>query len=318
MLVYDEDKFSKDDLIGRFYVPLTKAMLVGGATPPMPEWKKLAFEYEGDVQGEVLASITMVPAGKKGDAPPPDLLPATVDATVELSVVGLRDMTPVPLIGTLGSALGLGNMGIPLASPYLEIDMGDANTRQDTKVSSYPSANDPNYLETYSVNMKLPKNELFAPTMTLRVRDIRSLPGGYVLGKPLVATGTIALHDKLPWAKSFKPIEFPKGLFEVRPRPVPLRAPCHARAPPPLPPDPLRRVPSLQGAGVAVSSQPPTDMCPRRVRSSCALPRTRDAGLRRRRRRGEDQGDQEGAQEHGRARARRLQADGGEDGRLPR
>merc|ERR1719217_667372 len=42
--------------------------------------------------------------------------------------------------------------------------------------------------------MKLPKNELFAPTMTLRVRDIRSLPGGYVLGKPL---------------------EFPKGLFEV-------------------------------------------------------------------------------------------------------
>jgi hypothetical protein len=214
VLVYDEDKFSKDDLIGRFYMPLTKSMLVGGATPPMPEWKRLAFEYEGDVQGEVLASITMVPAGKKGDAPPPDLLPATVDATVELSVVGLRDMTPVPLIGTLGTALGLGNMGIPLASPYLEIDMGDANTRQDTKVSSYPSANDPNYLETYSVNMKLPKNELFAPTMTLRVRDIRSLPGGYVLGKPLVATGTVGLSDKLPWAKSFKPIEFPKGLFE--------------------------------------------------------------------------------------------------------
>jgi len=115
----------------------------------------------------------------------------------------------VPLIGTLGAALGLGNMGIPLASPYLEMDMGDAASRKDTKVSSYPSANDPNYLETYTVQMKLPKNELFAPTMTLRVRDIRSLPGGYVLGKPLVATGTIALHDKLPWAKSFKPVESP-------------------------------------------------------------------------------------------------------------
>jgi hypothetical protein len=209
VLLYDQDKILKDDLIGRFYLPLTKAMLVGGSSPPTPEWHKLMFEQAGDVSGECLATMTMVPAGKKDSSPPPNLLPETVDASVEFTVVGLRDMQALPMMGALGDALGLGNMGIPLCSPYIEMDMGDAATRQTTKVSSYPSANDPNYLETYTVQMKMPKNELFSPTMTLRVRDVRTMPGGYVLGKPLVATGTIALADKMPWGKNFKVIESP-------------------------------------------------------------------------------------------------------------
>jgi len=210
VLVYDQDKYSKDDLIGRFFMPLTRAMLAGGNKPPTPTWSKLMYEQAGDVSGEVLATLTMIPDGKKKtSAVPPSLLPETNEATVELTVVGLRDMTALPLMGALGDALGLGNMGIPLCSPYLEMDMGDAKTRKTTKVASYPSPNNPNYLETYTVNMKLPKNELFSPTMTLRVRDVRTLPGGYVMGKPLVATGTIALAEMLPWSKGFKVMESP-------------------------------------------------------------------------------------------------------------
>jgi len=30
-----------------------------------------------------------------------------------------------------------------------------------------------------------------------------------VLGRPLVATGTIALHELMPWSKNFKAIESP-------------------------------------------------------------------------------------------------------------
>ena len=41
---YDQDTFNSDDLIGRFYLPLTAAMLVGGNTPPTPEWSKLMYE----------------------------------------------------------------------------------------------------------------------------------------------------------------------------------------------------------------------------------------------------------------------------------
>ena len=34
-----------------------------------------------------------------------------------------------------------------------------------------------------TLTLTLPKDELFAPTMTLRVRDVRALPGGVVLGR---------------------------------------------------------------------------------------------------------------------------------------
>ena len=121
VLVYDYDKLSGDDLIGRFYLPLTQAMLVGGNTPPTPVWSKLMFETPGDVSGEVLATVTMVPDGKKASSVAPNLLPETIDSTVELTVVGLRDMTALPLLGALGDALGLGTMGIPLASPFVEL-----------------------------------------------------------------------------------------------------------------------------------------------------------------------------------------------------
>ena len=210
ILVYDEDTFNKDDLIGRYKIDLTTDMLAGGHKPPTPSWSKLSFETEGDVSGEVLSCITMVEDSKRGKYPPPDLTPRSIPATVEVTMIGLRDMTPVPLFGQLGSALGLGSMGIPLISPYLELDMGDAASRSESKESSTPSANDPNFLETYTMQMHIPQDELYAPTITMRVRDVRSLPGtGIVLGRPLVATGTIALEDKLPWAKAYKKMESP-------------------------------------------------------------------------------------------------------------
>ena len=86
VLVCDQDVYSKDDLIGRFTVPLTQKCLTGGATPPQPAWSKLVYEVEGDVSGEVLASLTMVPAAKKASEPVPELRPETVDATIEVSI----------------------------------------------------------------------------------------------------------------------------------------------------------------------------------------------------------------------------------------
>ena len=111
-------------------------------------------------------------------------------------------MKPVPLLGSLGDKLGF-DMGLPLMSPFVEFDMGDADTRSVTKESSIPSSTNPNFLERYEVKMKLPKNPLFCPTMTLRVRDTKSV-GGFVIGQPLVATGTVAIDQLCPWVKGFK------------------------------------------------------------------------------------------------------------------
>ena len=76
-----------------------------------------------------------------------------------------------------------------------------------TKESSIPSSTSPNFLERYEVKMKLPKNPLFCPTMTLRVRD-KSV-GGFVIGQPLVATGTVAIDQLCPWVKGFKEPKLP-------------------------------------------------------------------------------------------------------------
>ena len=206
-LVYDEDTFSKDDLIGRFSMPLTDAMLKTTAVAE-PKWYDLTFEKPGDCSGKVLCSVSLVPEDKVDKVPLPDLRPETVNATVEITAVGLRDMKPVPMLGALGDKLGL-DIGLPLMSPFVEFDMGDASLEFSHAWSaSIPSSTNPNFLERYEVKMKLPKNPLFCPTMTLRVRDTKSV-GGFAIGQPLVATGTIAIDKMLPWAPGFKPAESP-------------------------------------------------------------------------------------------------------------
>jgi len=116
------------------------------------------------------------------------------------------------MFGTLGNKLGLGNLGLPLVAPYVEFDVGDADTRLETASTSSPSPANANFLEKYTIQMQLPKDPKFAPNITLRVRDVRSLPanlGGFVLGKPLVASGVVALDPLMPWSKSFKPNKNP-------------------------------------------------------------------------------------------------------------
>ena len=87
--MYDQDNFNPDDLIGRFYMPLKADMLSGGNAPPTPEWNKLMYETPGDVSGEVLATLTMVPEAKKDSLAQASLIPETIDASVEVTVVGL-------------------------------------------------------------------------------------------------------------------------------------------------------------------------------------------------------------------------------------
>jgi hypothetical protein len=112
-------------------------------------------------------------------------------------------MTPVPMFGTLADKLGLGKMGIPLVKPLIEFDVGDAITRKETAPSASPSAANANFLEKFSLNMKLPKETKFAPNITIRVRDNRVV-NGMSLSKPLVATGVIALDPLMPWSKNYK------------------------------------------------------------------------------------------------------------------
>ena len=56
---------------------------------PTPKWHKLMYETPGDVSGEILATLTMVPEAKKDSLAKASLIPETIDASVEVTVVGL-------------------------------------------------------------------------------------------------------------------------------------------------------------------------------------------------------------------------------------
>ena len=122
---------------------------------PTPEWYRLSFETENDISGEVLASVSFVPLDKGPPKDPPSILPASADCTIDVVAIGLRDMTPVPLFGTLGNKLGLGNLGVPLVAPYIEFDVGDADTRKETKSSSSPSPSNANFLQKYTIPIQV-------------------------------------------------------------------------------------------------------------------------------------------------------------------
>lgn len=47
----------------------------------------------------------------------------------------------------------------------------------------------------------MPKDECFAPMLTVRVKDVRL--GGFQ--KPIVGVAQIDLRDRLPWSSTYKP-----------------------------------------------------------------------------------------------------------------
>ena len=63
-----------------------------------------------------------------------------------------------------------------------------------------PSASDPNYLEKIDLPIKIPTNPIFIQPIIVRVFDTRL--GGY--SKPMVATGTIDMEEKMPNSPKYK------------------------------------------------------------------------------------------------------------------
>jgi hypothetical protein len=172
VLVWDEDPGS-DELIGRFSVPLEDAIMQKDGVPK-PKWFSVSYENPGDLgPAKVMAAIAMLPADHEGK-PPQTILPKSMPCRVEITAIGLRDLKPLPLFGTLGEMLGLGNVGLPVNTPFLEFDLGDNDTRAETKPSAVPTANNPNFCEQITILCGLPAETDFLPNATLRVRDIRS------------------------------------------------------------------------------------------------------------------------------------------------
>ena len=82
---------------------------------------------------------------------------------------------------------------IAMQQPFVTFDCGGQdNEKVTTKLSTKPSPQNPNHLETLKLAVKVPENKLFSIPVNIRVYDDRVI-------KTLVATRSISLTQFIPW-----------------------------------------------------------------------------------------------------------------------
>ena len=196
--VWDHDLPPKSpDYIGCFNYELKNAELSRPAdldegSPPDPKWFQLMREQPGDSEGEILASFELIPKDTPDQelAKSPRLKPTTTKATVEIIALGMRNMQPYQFMG----------MSLPFME--FEIDAGDGQVEvARTAGKKYPRPDNPNYLERILMQVELPENPTFSPSLKVVARDIRL--GG--LSQPIVGVGRIDLEKKCPWSDDYEP-----------------------------------------------------------------------------------------------------------------
>ncbi|KAF0685790.1 Aste57867_22398 [Aphanomyces stellatus] len=160
--------------------------------PPTPKWCGIMQQEEGDTEGAVLASVTVI----KLDRPdrvlpePESIVPAVRKAYLEIIVLGLRDMRPYQFL--------------PIQLPFIEFTLGGrehASQEMKTEKSKRPSGENPNFLQRIVREVELPEDALFAPMLNIMVKDTRL--GGW--NKPTIGNAAIDMTTKLPWGDSYIP-----------------------------------------------------------------------------------------------------------------
>lgn len=212
--VWDHDFIGDDDYMGCFFFDLNelseeKTGGMGITEPsalerlgengemiaskvPDPKWYHLMREEPNDCEGQILVSFQLIPKETPDQVlpKPPPLAPECQPATIEILVMGLRDMQPYQFM--------------PMSLPFMEFELaspkGGADTAE-TAPKKYPRPDNPNFLERILMQVELPRNAVFAPALKITAKDTRL--GG--LTTPTVGVGTIDLVNKLPWSPSYEP-----------------------------------------------------------------------------------------------------------------
>jgi hypothetical protein len=116
-----------------------------GSDFPDPKWVPFMIEEEGDGEGALLASVQLIPSspGHALSPPPPDILPETVPAFLEITSLGCRGLIPYKFL--------------PITLPRVEfvLQTAEETFKQSTPESKTPSPSNPNYLR-YDV-IEIPK-----------------------------------------------------------------------------------------------------------------------------------------------------------------
>ena len=166
---------------------------------PDPKWVDFMYEKEGDAEGHLLASVQLIPSspGHALDMSPPNILPDSREAWLEITTLGCRNLIPYNFL--------------PITLPRLEfvLETAEETIQQSTPDSKKPTPQNPNYLRYDVLKVaKFPKKAIYAPRLLIKAFDTRL--GG--LSKPNIGNCTVALEKKLPWDPDFVAFESSFGV----------------------------------------------------------------------------------------------------------
>jgi hypothetical protein len=192
-----------DDLPPSVTVLHPKSRLEGKEFPD-PKWVDFMIEKEGDGEGSLLASVQLIPSspGHAITPPMPNILPDTIEAFLEITTLGCRNLIPYNFL--------------PITLPRLEfvLELADETIKQSSPDSKKPSPQNPNYLRYDIIPVaRFPHKSIFAPRLKIRAFDTRL--GG--LSKPNIGNCSVALETKMPWDPAYIAHE---SHFAVPPPPV--------------------------------------------------------------------------------------------------
>eukprot|EP00026_Physarum_polycephalum_P000845 Phypoly_transcript_00846.p1 GENE.Phypoly_transcript_00846~~Phypoly_transcript_00846.p1 ORF type:complete len:1283 (+),score=292.23 Phypoly_transcript_00846:83-3931(+) len=180
--VFDYDSVSSDEFLGRVTVPLPKPS--SSQAVPEPQWYRMALRDQIPGRGEILASFQLFPQESK-NVPLPQLRPPTIDAEIDLGIVGLKELAPFNLL--------------PVSNPYIKFSVGGSKHAAQTR-SVKGSRGNAGFFENVKISAALPENGMFIPALLVEVFDKRPIKD------VMVGTTSIPLAPFAPWIPQDKKV----------------------------------------------------------------------------------------------------------------
>mmetsp|Transcript_8349 Transcript_8349/g.8258 ORF Transcript_8349/g.8258 Transcript_8349/m.8258 type:complete len:976 (+) Transcript_8349:1306-4233(+) len=180
--VWDYDLGSRDDLMGMCIVNM-KEIKRDTTLAPRPKWYKLDMGKPGTEEGEILMSFSLQ---QSGNVPYYSLVPQSTEVTIEINILGLRDLKP---------AVGW----MPVNKAFMKFDLkslqlpGESLPVQELRTQPFEPGPNPNINTVLSFTCMIPTDSLYCPALNCTVHDYVL----YGLSQPLLGTFSIQIGDLL-------------------------------------------------------------------------------------------------------------------------
>ena len=163
-------------------IPLLKSFLI---PPSIPEWKELHGIDGKKKLGEILISFQLFEKKNLEQIIPKaeDITPNLRKSYIDIHLLGIRNL------------IKSSNYRKKINKPYLVFDIAGQNYGEIFQFSGSqkPTPENPNYLDRHNLNILLPEDPLYTPTLEIKCYDSN------ITGSILIGVTSILLNNKLPW-----------------------------------------------------------------------------------------------------------------------